>query len=195
MSGGAQQRISMRRRKQMNPRNRLTISVSHQITPPSDQRSRIMRAIRSRRNRTTELAFAKALRSAGIKGWRRHLPIVGKPDFAFTAARVAIFVDGCFWHGCRRHSTEPGTNAQYWIPKITETKKRDHRNTRALRRSGWRVLRFWEHDIEWRSRQCVAKVKTTLRLCGAIVGSSNSSRVRDDLFGRKAKSGRPISRK
>ena len=141
----------MRRRKQINPRNRLTISVSHQITPPSEERSRIMRGIRSRGNRTTELAFVKALRSAGIKGWRRHLPIRGKPDFAFTAARVAIFVDGCFWHGCRRHSAEPGTNPQYWIPKITETKKRDHRNTRALQRSGWCVLRFWEHDIEWRS--------------------------------------------
>jgi DNA mismatch endonuclease (patch repair protein) len=166
----------------MGQRNRVkngyTVTTSSsQIIPPSQQRSRIMRAIRSRRNRTTELAFASALRAAGITGWRRHLPIPGRPDFAFKAARVAIFVDGCFWHGCRRHTAQPSTNAQYWIPKIAKTRKRDHRNTKVLQRQGWWVLRFWEHDIEGRSTKCIAKVAAILQSQREIKGTSSASRA------------------
>jgi DNA mismatch endonuclease (patch repair protein) len=68
-----------------------------------------------------------------------------RPDVVFAGARVAVFIDGCFWHGCRWHGSEPRHNRWYWRPKIAGNRERDRRSTRALRRLGWTVLRFWEH--------------------------------------------------
>ena len=72
-----------------------------------------------------------------------------RPDFVFRAARLAVFVDGCFWHGCPRHGTRPKGNAAFWRRKFAANRARDRRVNRALRRAGWRVLRIWEHTLRW----------------------------------------------
>ena len=116
-----------------------------------------MSRIRSRGNRATELALVRVFRAEGITGWRRHFEIrkaeSGKqkfkvrPDFVFPKLRVAVFVDGCFWHGCPKHETKPRNNAAFWRKKFARNIARDRLVTRTLRREGWRVLRIWEHEL------------------------------------------------
>ena len=121
------------------------------------KRSEVMSRIRSRGNRATELALVRVFRAEGITGWRRHFEIrkaeSGKqkfkvrPDFVFPKLRVAVFVDGCFWHGCPKHETKPRNNAAFWRKKFARNIARDRLVTRTLRREGWRVLRIWEHEL------------------------------------------------
>lgn len=120
---------------------------SANLSPPTPQRSRIMSAIRSKGNMSTENLLATLFRIHRISGWRRHLELPGTPDFAFVARKVAIFVDGCFWHGCRRCYRQPAKNTAYWASKIRTNKKRDERVARKLRRMGWAVMRIWEHSL------------------------------------------------
>ena len=112
------------------------------------KRSQVMSRIRGRGNKETELALAKLLRAACITGWRRHTSLLGRPDFTFRKERVVVFVDGCFWHGCPKHSNMPASNRAFWTKKLTGNKERDRLVTRALRQRGWRVLRVWEHDLK-----------------------------------------------
>ena len=114
------------------------------------KRSDIMRAVRSRGNKDTELALMRAFRQHHITGWRRHQAVFGKPDFVFPKLRLAVFVDGCFWHGCPRHGTKPRNNAAFWRKKFARNKARDRLVTRTLRQSGWRVLRIW--NTNWRGK-------------------------------------------
>lgn len=107
-----------------------------------------MAAVRSRGNRGTELALVKLFRAARIKGWRRHAKIPGRPDFVFPKQRVAIFVDGCFWHGCKQHCRRPSSNTTYWEAKITRNMERDQITRAALRKQGWKVVRIWEHEFK-----------------------------------------------
>lgn len=106
-----------------------------------------MAQIRGTGNKQTELRLAKILRRNRIAGWRRHQRIQGRPDFIFRSEKVAIFVDGCFWHGCPLHGRKPDSNQTYWLPKLERTKRRDRRNTRRLRAGGWCVVRLWDHDL------------------------------------------------
>jgi DNA mismatch endonuclease (patch repair protein) len=118
-------------------------SVSSQV------RSRVMATVQSRRNRSTEWRVRAALIRAGIKGWKLNAgDILGKPDFVFPVERVAVFVDGCFWHGCSRCNRVPNSNVAYWKPKIQRNKTRDRATGRNLRRQGWRVIRVWEHQLK-----------------------------------------------
>jgi DNA mismatch endonuclease (patch repair protein) len=73
-----------------------------------------------------------------------------RPDFIFPRLRVAVFVDGCFWHGCPKHATQPKTNAKFWRDKIAGNKSRDRRVNSALRKRGWTVVRVWEHELRRR---------------------------------------------
>jgi DNA mismatch endonuclease (patch repair protein) len=111
------------------------------------KRSQIMSAVRSTGNQATEAVFVRILRKHRIGGWRRGVRLRGNPDFVFPKQRTAIFVDGCFWHGCAKHCRMPQGNSVYWKPKISGNKKRDQLVTRDLRRSGWSVLRIWEHEL------------------------------------------------
>ena len=126
---------------------RQPVKQRHALLPPTPTRTRIMSAIRGRGNRTTELALARCFRQSGIVGWRRHYPIAGKPDFAFGKQRLAIFVDGCFWHGCPRCYRAPSRNEAFWAEKIKANRGRDRRVSALLRRSGWTVIRVWEHAL------------------------------------------------
>ena len=110
---------------------------------PKKVRSKIMAAIHSRGNTTTELPLAKLLWAAGLRGYRKHWPVAGKPDFAWPGKRVAVFVDGCFWHGCHCKYL-PRTNRKFWRNKIETNKRRDRRVSKTLRREGWRVIRIKE---------------------------------------------------
>ena len=112
-----------------------------------EQRSRNMASIRSKGNRTTEARFVTVLRAFRIPGWRRHANLPGKPDFIFKKKRLAIFIDGCFWHGCPRCYRLPEDNRPYWRKKVMSNRVRDRRNARRLRAKGWKVLRFWEHAL------------------------------------------------
>ena len=111
------------------------------------KRSEIMRAVKSRGNMTTELALLRFFRQTHIAGWRRHIALPGRPDFVFKKTKLAVFVDGCFWHGCPLHSTKPRNNAAFWRRKFAANKTRDLLVNRMLRRRGWRVLRIWEHEL------------------------------------------------
>ncbi|MCC7107639.1 MAG: DNA mismatch endonuclease Vsr [Chloroflexi bacterium] len=106
-----------------------------------------MAAIRSMGNTTTEQRLASMLRRYHLSGWRRHMKLPGTPDFVFTKERVAVFVNGCFWHGCPRCYRRPRANQPYWQQKVERNRTRDRRVKRTLRASGWSVLSFWEHSL------------------------------------------------
>ena len=130
------------------------------LTPA--QRAKIMSSIRSRGNQSTEIAFMRALRAGRITGWRRHSSLPGRPDFSFSEARLVVFIDGCFWHRCPIHGNAPTTNVSYWTPKIAATVARDLKITRLLRRQGYTVLRFWEHDVQARPAWCIRRAQAVL---------------------------------
>ena len=119
-----------------------------------DTRSRVMAAIPSRGNRSTELTLARALRRSGVCGWRRHLPILGRPDFAWPREGVAVFVDGCFWHGCHCRRA-PKSNTSFWSAKIAGNRKRDVRVSKGLMKAGWGVVRIKECSL--RSKESLAQ--------------------------------------
>ena len=107
-----------------------------------------MSRIRGSGNKATELKLVVIFRIHGVTGWRRQAAVFGKPDFVFPKLRVAVFVDGCFWHGCPIHATQPKQNAAFWFTKIERNKARDRLVTRTLRAQGWRVMRIWEHELK-----------------------------------------------
>ncbi len=115
------------------------------------ERSERMSLVRSCGNRATELQLIKLMRQQRITGWRRGVPLMGKPDFVFRAERVAVFVDGCFWHNCPRHGRTPKTRVAFWKGKLARNAKRDRTVSGALRAAGWTVLRIWEHELTWRN--------------------------------------------
>lgn len=96
-----------------------------------------------------ELAIRRLLHSAGFRYRVNFSPLPGRritADVAFTRQRIAVFVDGCFWHGCPEHFVEPKSNVDYWRPKIAANRVRDARVSNELAMAGWTVLRFWEHE-------------------------------------------------
>jgi DNA mismatch endonuclease (patch repair protein) len=128
-------------------------------------RSRNMAAVRSKGNLSTEIAMGKLLWAAGLRGYRKHWPVAGTPDFAWPARKVAVFVDGCFWHGCPC-KTIPATNAAFWRNKIRKNQERDRRVDRQLRRDGW---------VPVRVRECaVASGKTLSRIGRLLTDRKNA---------------------
>lgn len=107
--------------------------------------------MRSNRRRDTkpELKIRRRLHASGFRyrvDFRLESDLRVNADIVFTRARVAVFIDGCFWHGCPLHATTPKTNSQYWIPKLARNAERDRTSEAALRQKGWLVLRYWEHQ-------------------------------------------------
>ena len=116
-------------------------------TVSPDKRSWIMARVKSKGGKSTELKIIQILKEKGLKGWRRNFKLHGKPDFVYPKLRVAIFVDGCFWHGCKKHCRLPSSNQEYWIAKIERNKARDKAISKELKTMGWDVIRIWEHEI------------------------------------------------
>jgi DNA mismatch endonuclease (patch repair protein) len=119
-------------------------------TVGKDVRSRIMAQVKSKGNKSTELKVMELLRQYGITGWRRHWPIAGRPDFAFPKSKVALFIDGCFWHGHNCRNLTPAQNSDYWNAKRERNQRRDRAVTKQLRAAGWHVIRIWECELEKR---------------------------------------------
>ncbi len=112
------------------------------------ERSRLMARIKSSGNKSTEVRLTQIMRRFGIKGWRRGSRLFGKPDFVFPKCKVAIFVDGDFWHGNPACYRIPKTSAEYWERKIQRNIERDEEVKVELVRIGWRVLRLWESNLK-----------------------------------------------
>lgn len=111
------------------------------------KRSEVMARIRGRGNKSTEETFATILRKARISGWRRHQRIPGRPDFVFYKEKMAVFIDGCFWHGCPRCYQAPLQNGEFWHAKFLKNQSRDKQVNTELRSAGWKVVRIWEHQL------------------------------------------------
>ena len=109
-----------------------------------EQRSQIMRQVKSSRNKSTELKLIQFFKVNNIIGWRRNYKLFGKPDFVFPKGKTAIFVDGCFWHGHNCRNTKPKENKEYWVAKINRNQKRDIEVNLTLAEKGWKVIRIWE---------------------------------------------------
>jgi DNA mismatch endonuclease, patch repair protein len=117
------------------------------VTPTA--RSRIMSLVKSRHGRTTERRLRAHLVRRAISGWKMNVTeLPGKPDFVFPSTKIAIFVDGCFWHGCRRCKRPPSSNVAFWDLKVAVNKRRDTRVARALRGRGWTVFRVRECTLK-----------------------------------------------
>jgi DNA mismatch endonuclease, patch repair protein len=112
-------------------------------------RSRVMSRNKSRGAKSTERRLRSILVRAAIVGWNlgHDSGLPGRPDFIFLGDQVAVFVDGCFWHGCRRCRSIPISNRPFWLEKIETNRSRDRRNVRKLRSMGWNVVRIWEHEL------------------------------------------------
>ena len=127
------------------------------------KRSQVMSRIRGRGNKDTELALARMFRRHGIKNWRRHPAVFGRPDFVFRTVRLAVFVDGCFWHSCPKHANLPETNRYFWRRKLFANKVRDRVVACQLRARGWCILRIWEHDLVRKHElRCIQRIKRAL---------------------------------
>ncbi len=124
------------------------------------KRSAVMSAVRAKGNKSTELRLVEIFRAHKITGWRLHTKTFGSPDIVFPRLKLAVFVDGCFWHGCPEHGTLPKTNAEFWETKITRNRDRDREVTGGLKKRGWRVLRLWEHELrKKREKLVVARLR------------------------------------
>ena len=120
-----------------------------------------MQAIRAKGNKSTELKLVKLFRENKITGWRRHLPLPGKPDFTFRKEKLTLFVDGCFWHRCPKCFRNPKTNAEFWKNKIENNVKRDRRVNIELKQAGWSVVRLWECQLK-KPQRFLTRIKKKL---------------------------------
>jgi DNA mismatch endonuclease (patch repair protein) len=114
-----------------------------------EQRSTLMSKIRARGNQSTEMVVERILLANGLRGWVKHpKSVFGAPDFYFQQYKLAVFVDGCFWHGCPKcNRRTPRTRSNFWRGKIAQNCRRDERVRRKLRREGLHTIRIWEHEL------------------------------------------------
>lgn len=117
------------------------------------KRSDIMSKVRSKNNKSTELKLIKIFEENNIKGWRRNYQVKGHPDFVFLNKKIAIFVDGCFWHGHDCRNTRPSDNAEYWAKKRERNIKHDKEVTEMFEQRGWTVIRIWECELKKKNRE------------------------------------------
>jgi len=128
----------------------------------AEVRSKVMSAVKSGGNKSTEVGLIQIFKLNGLIGWRRHQNIKGHPDFIFRKNKVAVFADGCFWHGHDCRNTRPKSNAAYWKNKIARNQDRDRFVNNILRKNGWNVIRFWECEIM--KNRCSRKIDRLLLL-------------------------------
>jgi DNA mismatch endonuclease, patch repair protein len=126
---------------------------------------RVMQSVR-RHDTAAELQLRKTLFQLGLRYRLNAIPVTKircKADVVFRSALVCIFIDGCYWHGCPKHFRVPKTNASWWSEKIADNRQRDRRQSRALRRNGWIVLRFWEHEVTRHLDRCLKRIVSAIQ--------------------------------
>lgn len=127
------------------------------------QRSYCMSQIRGKGTKQ-EIILKNKLRAAGLSGYRMHFELAGKPDIAYPGHKLAIFLDGCFWHKCPMCYNKPRTNRTFWLKKLGDNVIRDKKINQQLKKAGWKVIRFWEHDIRKNSDKCIRTVRKVLNV-------------------------------
>ena len=168
------------------------------------QRSHTMSRIRGR-DTGPEVILRREMWRQGTRGYRTHLKgVPGSPDIAFLGPKVAVFVDGCFWHRCPKCYKPPSSNVEFWRSKAERNVERDRRADSALAAAGWRVLRVWEHEINANPERVVTRIRDILvrstgklhRLCGPLVDQTrNCSQFFDEKLtdkGRNSISHQPV---
>lgn len=124
------------------------MASSARVKPSSPEARRRMQRVRLK-NTSAEAGVRRELHALGLR-YRIHVPVLTKPrrvaDVAFSGLRVAVFIDGCFWHGCPVHATWPKQNAEFWRSKILANRQRDRDTDQRLRAEGWKVIRAWAHE-------------------------------------------------
>lgn len=118
----------------------------------TSKRSQIMKRVKSKNNKSTELKLIQIFKDNNIIGWKRNYPVKGHPDFVFLNKRIAVFVDGCFWHGHDCRNTRPSDNADYWSKKRERNIQHDKEVTALFKKRGWKVLRIWECELKKTNR-------------------------------------------
>ncbi len=113
-----------------------------------EKRSEIMRKVKSKKNKSTELRLIDIFKQNGITGWKRNYQVKGHPDFVFQKEKIAVFVDGCFWHGHDCRNTRPAENQEYWQKKRERNIEHDKEVTSMFEKRGWTVLRIWECELK-----------------------------------------------
>lgn len=128
-----------------------------------------MKKVHSKNNLSTELRLIEIFQNNNIKGWRRHYPVKGHPDFVFLEKRIAIFVDGCFWHGHDCRNTRPKENEKFWRDKQERNAIHDKEITSIFQNRKWRVLRIWECELSKKKLQStVDKIQSVLKMSGTL---------------------------
>lgn len=122
------------------------------------QRSECMSRVKGK-DTGLEKFFRKSVSASKIKGYRLNTNITGRPDLYFPKYRIAVFVDGCFWHGCPRCYIRPETNKNFWADKVKKNMNRDKVVNAILHKDGTKVVRFWGHDVKKNPNQCAVKLK------------------------------------
>lgn len=128
------------------------------------QRSFCMSRIQAN-NTKPELILRKALWAHGLR-YRLKNKLPGRPDLFFSGSKLAVFIDGCFWHNCPVHCQVPQTNQSFWQKKLLINKERDEKVSKALEREGWNVIRFWEHEVKDDLPSCIKRVLKAFRDAG-----------------------------
>lgn len=113
-----------------------------------EKRRSIMQSVRSKGNKSTEIKLIHFFEENGIKGWKRNYPVKGHPDFVFLKQKIAVFVDGCFWHGHDCRNTRPADNQEYWKKKRERNIQHDFEITELFKKRGWTVIRIWECELK-----------------------------------------------
>lgn len=127
------------------------------------KRSSIMSKVRSKNNKSTEIKLIKIFKEYDIKGWRRNYNVKGHPDFVFLDKKIAVFVDGCFWHGHDCRNTRPSSNADYWNKKRERNIEHDKEITEMFEKRGWIVLRIWECELKRKNTEMLLEKLISLR--------------------------------
>lgn len=127
------------------------------------QRKLNMSRIRGK-DTSPEIKIRKLLFSKGIRGYRVNYKLTGKPDIVFPGKKVAVFIDGCFWHKCPIHFQEPDTRKEFWLDKINRNVERDQIVNLKLKEAGWRILRIWEHQVRENPDLVVSEIIDILKL-------------------------------
>ncbi len=128
------------------------------------KRSDIMRNVKSKKNKSTELRLIEVFKKCHIIGWRRNYPVKGHPDFVFINQRIAIFVDGCFWHGHNCRNVIPENNREFWQNKREKNKRHDEIITQYFVSRGWKVIRIWECELKKKNEnELIVKLESLVK--------------------------------